>query len=232
MGIYLSSTASGLDNALGATMDLSDGDTSYLYLHGAATGVTVAAEDMGDGWWRFAVSGTVNPGGSADNIYAQIRMADALGSMSYTGDGTSGLYIWGAHVTQTTLSYSPVWTPWRDFTMGEYTARGLRFRAQLSSDMATVSPAVSDIRITIDMPDRTESGKDIESDPAGSGITFAKAFRDTPALTVTPQNMATGDYYTITDTTPAGFQIRFFNSTGSGISRHFDYVAKGFGTRV
>ena len=208
VGIYLSSTATGLDHALG---------------------VTVTSADAGGGWWRFAVSGTVNPGGGGDAVYAQIRMANAPGSLSYTGDGTSGIYVWGAHVTQTTLPYSPVWTTWRDFTMGEYTARGLRFRALLSSEMATVTPAVTDMRITIDMPDRSESGKDISSDTAGSVIAFVKAFRDTPALTVTPQNMATGDYYTITDMTHAGFHIRFFNSAGSGVSRNFDYVAKGFG---
>jgi hypothetical protein len=208
---------------------LSDGSTSYLYTYGTATGITVAAEDMGGGWWRFAVAGTVKPAGSGDPVYAQIRMADALGSLSYAGDGSSGLYIWGAHVTQTMLPYAPAWSGWRDFTMGEYTARGFLFRAQLRSEMSTVTPAVSDISVTIDMPDRTESGKDIASDPAGSTIDFTKAFRDTPALAITPQNMATGDYYAITDITPAGFHIRFFNSGGSGISRNFDYVAKGFG---
>ncbi|HEX2753259.1 MAG TPA: host specificity factor TipJ family phage tail protein [Alphaproteobacteria bacterium] len=229
IGIFLSAAADNLDDALGATIDLSDGSTSYLYTYGTATGITVAAEDMGGGWWRVAVAGTVNPAGSGDPVYAQIRMADALGSLSYAGDGSSGIYIWGAHVTQTMLPYAPVWSGWRDFTMGEYTARGFLFRAQLRSEMSTVTPSVSDITVTIDMPDRTESGKDIASDPAGSTIDFTKAFRDTPALAITPQNMATGDYYTITDITPAGFYVRFFNSSGSGISRNFDYVAKGFG---
>lgn len=231
-GIFLSSDAAALDDAFGATIDLSNGTTSYLYTYGTATGITVAAEDIGDGWWRFAVSGTVKPGGSGDAVYAQIRLADALGNTSYTGDGTSGLFAWGAHVTQTTLPYRPVWTDWRDFTMGEYTARGFSFRAQLRSEMSTVTPSISDISVTIDMPDRTESGKDIFPDAAGETISFTKVFRDTPALTITPQNMATGDYYTITSITPAGFHIRFFNSGGSGISRNFDYVAKGFGERA
>lgn len=228
-GIYLSDDAESLGNAIGATIDLSDGTTSYLYTYGAADGLTVAAEDMGGGWWRFAIAGTVNPGGSGDPVYAQIRLADALGNTVYAGDGTSGLYVWGAHVTQTTLPYKPVWTSWRDFTMGEYTARGLMFRAQLRSRMATVTPVISHIGVTVDMPDRTESGKDIYPEATGETILFAKAFRDTPALTITPQDMATGDYYTITDITRAGFHIRFFDSDGSGIRRRFDYVAKGFG---
>jgi|GEM_PF-913400 len=231
-GIYLSTGATDLDDAIGATIDLSSGATSYLYTYGTATGITVAAQDMGGGWWRFAVSGTVKPEGSGDAVYAQIRLADASGSTVYTGDGSSGLYVWGAHVTQTSLPYRPVWSDWRDFTLGEYTARGFMFRAQLRSRMATVTPVVSDISVTVDMPDRTESGKDIDPDAAGSTVGFAKAFRDTPALTVTPQDMATGDYYTITGITPTGFHIRFFNSGGGGISRRFDYVAKGFGERA
>jgi len=37
------------------------------------------------------------------------------------------------------------------------------------------------------------------------------------------------DYWTITAKGPSGFTIRFFNSSDSGISRTFDWVAKGYG---
>lgn len=44
--------------------------------------------------------------------------------------------------------------------------------------------------------------------------------------------MQSGDYYTLTDITPAGFLIRFFNAGGSGIVRDFDYIAQGYGEEL
>jgi hypothetical protein len=40
--------------------------------------------------------------------------------------------------------------------------------------------------------------------------------------------MATGDFYTLSNKTINGFDIAFKNSSGTGISRTFDYIAKGF----
>jgi hypothetical protein len=40
--------------------------------------------------------------------------------------------------------------------------------------------------------------------------------------------MATGDYYTLNSKTINGFNIAFKNSGGTGVSRTFDYIAKGF----
>ena len=39
--------------------------------------------------------------------------------------------------------------------------------------------------------------------------------------------MASGDKYAITSKTKNGFNIAFQNSSGTGISRTFDYQAKG-----
>jgi hypothetical protein len=39
----------------------------------------------------------------------------------------------------------------------------------------------------------------------------------------------TGDYYKITDSTRSGFNIQFFDSTDTAISRQFDWAAKGYG---
>jgi hypothetical protein len=39
--------------------------------------------------------------------------------------------------------------------------------------------------------------------------------------------MASGDKYAITGKSTSGFNIAFTNSGGTGVSRTFDYVAKG-----
>ena len=59
-------------------------------------------------------------------------------------------------------------------------------------------------------------------------MTFGTAFKTTPAIGVSAQGLATGDFYSITSKAATGFSIQFFNSSGTGISRTFDYLAKGF----
>ena len=46
-------------------------------------------------------------------------------------------------------------------------------------------------------------------------------------VTLSVQDMASGDKYAITNKSITGFDIAFQNSSGTGISRTFDYVAKG-----
>jgi hypothetical protein len=60
-------------------------------------------------------------------------------------------------------------------------------------------------------------------------VTFTKPFYSVNyAIGITNQGMATGDYYTLNSKTISGFNIAFKNSGGTGVSRTFDYIAKGF----
>jgi hypothetical protein len=123
---------------------------------------------------------------------------------------------------------TPVWSAWQDIALGEYTARAFECRAVLESDSPTVTPVVAAMTLHVDMPDRIDSARGIVSDPAGSAIAFVRAFRVPPAVAVTAQNMQNGDYYAIEDVTAEGFFIRFFDAADGGISRAFDYMAKGY----
>jgi hypothetical protein len=40
--------------------------------------------------------------------------------------------------------------------------------------------------------------------------------------------MATGDYFLLTSKSTTGFSVAFKNSSGTGISKTFDYIAKGY----
>jgi len=124
------------------------------------------------------------------------------------------------------------WTPWTDFVIADYTARAFQFRLLASAESANVSPAVSVLRVTIDMPDRVASQRAIAAPAVGYAAVFPGAFRATPSLAVTPHDMASGDYYTLTAQTPAGFGIRFFDASGNGIARTFDYQARGYGAEI
>lgn len=125
----------------------------------------------------------------------------------------------------------PTWGAWQDFVIGEYSGRAHRFRAKLISTAYGVSPLVTALSVTIDMPDRTEGerGKISFLSETPTVVTFPIAFKAIPAVTVTAQSMVTGDTFEITNQTRAGFEIIFKNAGGSRITRTFDYVAKGYG---
>jgi len=127
------------------------------------------------------------------------------------------------------------WSDWQPFVVGDMTARAFQFRlrlngsAQVTDDFSTISPIVSSLRVTIDMPDRDEAGNDIAVPAAGRRISFAPAFMGLGGIGVAIQDGAVGDRYAITDKDETGFFIRFFNSVNTAVPRTFDYVAKGYG---
>jgi hypothetical protein len=116
--------------------------------------------------------------------------------------------------------------------IGDYSARAFQFQALLSSDLAGVTPAITQLQVDLTMPDRTDSGNNITTLAGGAAINFDNPFRATPAISVTAQNMATGDYYTITSLSASGFTIQFFNAGNTGVSRTFDYLAQGYGEKI
>jgi hypothetical protein len=61
-------------------------------------------DNIGNGWYRCSI--TVNS--SSTNLQNQIYLSDGDGSFSYTGNGTSGLYIWGSQAEESyPTSYIP-----------------------------------------------------------------------------------------------------------------------------
>jgi len=129
-------------------------------------------------------------------------------------------------------SGSPVWSGWMPFVIGDYSARAFQFQALLTSDLAGITPAVTQLQVDLTMPDRTERDNNIVAPSGGMAVAFGNPFRVTPAIAITAQNMATGDYYTITSPSASGFTIHFFNAGNAGISRTFDYLASGYGEKI
>jgi hypothetical protein len=105
----------------------------------------------------------------------------------------------------------------------------LRFKIVLTSNTGESSPSVSALSVSIDMPDRVASGDDLVSGAGAYAVTFSPAFKESPALGIAAQNLTQGDYYEITSKSATGFTITFKNSSGTAVSRSFDYIAKGWG---
>ena len=126
-------------------------------------------------------------------------------------------------------SASPVYQGWRRFVVGDYTARHLQFRAALSTRFSTITPTISALTVSIDMPDRVDQGNDLVSGAASYAVAFSPFFKEVRSVTLAAQDMQTGDHYTISGKTRTGFDVIFRNSAGAAVSRTFDYQAIGFG---
>lgn len=98
-----------------------------------------------------------------------------------------------------------------------------------------VTPSVSSLKINLNMAVWTQQDVDLTSSSLDSPTTrvdFAEVFRDYTAISVTPHDMASGDYYTLSSKSKTGFNIAFFDSSNTRITRTFDYIATGYGREI
>lgn len=75
--------------------DLSNGTLGAITNRGSTTGSTASISSAGSGWYRVTL--TV-PVATAATYYAEFDLVTGASTTSYTGDGASGLYIWGAQL--------------------------------------------------------------------------------------------------------------------------------------
>jgi hypothetical protein len=126
---------------------------------------------------------------------------------------------------------TPTWSAYRDFIVGDINARALRFRAVLESGSPSNAPAIRELSVEVDMPDRVEADDDITY-TGSQVVTFPAAFKVTPAIGIAA-SLADGDRYAITSKSRTGFTITTF--TGASVSTNpttIDYVAKGYGKEL
>ena len=130
-----------------------------------------------------------------------------------------------------TSNDNSTYTDYRNYVLGDYKARYFKLRAKLTTTGLTSAPAVHTLSATVDMIDRVYGEGDIASGTSASGkaVTYSPAFKSVEAVVITVSNLATGDFYEITNKTVTGFTVKFKNSSGTVIDRTFDYQAKGYG---
>ena len=148
-----------------------------------------------------------------------------------TAFGNTNVELQIARTRDDPASGSPTYTAFQKFNVGDYIGRGLKFRAVLKSDDLNATPKVTQLSVTVDMPDRVYSESDIASTTSTSGkaITFSPAFKAIQGIGISASNLASGDYYVITSKSATGFTIEFFNSSNATVDRTFDYVVRGYG---
>jgi len=149
---------------------------------------------------------------------------DATGS--FDGDSVANS---NAHLEIALSDDGTNFTAFRNFVIGDYTSRFYKFRLVLISRDGLTTPVVSASSVTIDMEDRIQSQNDVVSGATTKTVTFTSPFKTVNyAVGITGENMATGDYFVVTNKTISNFQVTFRNSSDTAISRTFDMIAKGF----
>jgi hypothetical protein len=75
---------------------------------GAGVLGAVSIEALPNSWWRVRVSGI--PNATATSYDCQVYLRDGANASIYTGDGTSGLFVWGAQMAQNAAPTSYILT--------------------------------------------------------------------------------------------------------------------------
>jgi hypothetical protein len=106
------------------------------------------------------------------------------------------------------------------FVVGEYIGRYFKFRVLFESDDLKARSLISSLSVSSSIP---------TSGTGGKTVTYTYPFKVNPALGISAQSMANGDYYVISSKSTSQFTIEFFNSSDTSIDRTFDYIAEGVG---
>lgn len=121
-----------------------------------------------------------------------------------------------------------VWSPWFEFTAADYTARVFKFKLEASTPNLNHQVQISELSVSVELPDKTETQRQITSGTTTKTITYITQFYTTPVVTITGVAMATGDYFTISNESVLGFDINFYDSSDVAISRVFNYNSTGY----
>ena len=147
-------------------------------------------------------------------------------SGSFDGDAPANE---NAHLEIALSNDNSTFTAFRNFVIGDYTARYYKFRLVLISRDGATTPVISALSVSVDMEDRIQSGNDIASGAGTKTVSFTNPFKTVNyAVGITGQGMATGDFFLVESKTINGFNVTFKNASNTVISRTFDFIAKGF----
>lgn len=184
--------------------------------------------DLGDVYTSRLTSTISAYGISFDSLFDSVVNVDLLGSFDGDTQTEYNVELFLRTTNDDPLD-SPTWSEWKQFTIGEYTARAFEFKLVLSSLADGVSPVVTYLSVTIDMPERFEKFKNLQSGTSSFHVTYSYPFKENPVIGITSGNMNTGDYPLIENETNEGFDITFFNTSAVIVNRRFDVLSVGYG---
>jgi hypothetical protein len=136
---------------------------------------------------------------------------------------------------------APTYSAWQEFVNGTFIGRGFQFKAELTSAAIDQNIIVDELGYEATFQRRQEQS----AGPVASGAGTATVTYDYPFFTgtatlgglnvtrpsvgIVAQDMNSGDYFRVTNSTGPSFQVTFFNSSNAAVSRNFLWTAVGYG---
>jgi predicted phage tail protein len=136
---------------------------------------------------------------------------------------------------------APTYSAWQEFVNGTFIGRGFQFKAELTSAAIDQNIIVDELGYEATFQRRQEQS----AGPVASGAGTATVTYDYPFFTgtatlgglnvtrpsvgIVAQDMNSGDYFRVTNSTGPSFQVTFFNSSDTPVSRNFLWTAVGYG---
>ena len=177
----------------------------------------------------------------ADLIDSRIANVDTWTDFDGTdaNDVDAQLFV---RTTQDDPSGSPTYSDFQNFTSGMFKARAFQFRTVLTSNDPAQDIRVFELGYSAKLEKRIDqgTGQTITSSAGVTTVPFTSPFfvgtsalgnlnQHLPTVNVTAQNLASGDFFEISNITASNFQIHFKNSSNASISKQFTFTAVGFG---
>lgn len=153
-----------------------------------------------DYWGKTDLRESWDPVSQLDNIIVQVRVTE-----------------------DDPASAGATWTEYKDFLIIDVVARGIQLKVTFKEFDDNTQFTLRELELLIDMVQKYESDRA----KTATTITYDTPFFNIPDLVVTPVNMATGDYMTISNELKTGFGINFYNSSAVSQTRNYNYIAKG-----
>jgi len=164
------------------------------------TSLVTDGSNFMDYWGKVDLRESFDPVGQLDNLTVEVRV---------TEDDPAAV--------------DAEWTDYREFLIIDVVARGVQIKVTFQDFDENSQFTLRELELLVDMVQKFESDRA----KTATTITYDTTFYNIPDLVVTPVNMATGDYMTISSETKTGFGINFYNSSGVSQTRNYNYMAKG-----
>jgi predicted phage tail protein len=133
-------------------------------------------------------------------------------------------------VTDDDPAGTPTWGDWNEYANAIVRGRGIQLKVEGVTSTAQVGLVISELGATAELQQRTETAS--SSGSSTYTVTYADAFYAAPDVTISPSNMATGDFFTLTSVTRTGFTVEFKDSASAAVTRSFTYTAVGYGREI
>jgi hypothetical protein len=170
-----------------------------------SSGVTsFSIVSAGNGWWRVSITATPNSAGTAAALHIGITTSTNIALVSYTGDGTSGIYLWGAQLEAGAFptSYIPTGasavtraadvcsisgsnlTSWLNVNEGSFFAEAQSFQTTATANIAfAISDGTLNNRIDLNVRAGSLGGASRGIVQSGGSTSFDTGNIATPAFT-------------------------------------------------